>query len=137
MIRPPRVVGRRGTFLLFLALVDLVYALSLWRPAPAAAQAPATRFLMTIMPLHAWAALWLVVGVVCLVGAFVHRLDRAAFTAATAIKSLWGAVFLAGWVAGGLYRGWVSAVVWLGFAGVVMVIAGWPEPAVVVPADDE
>ncbi len=134
MIRPPRAIGRRGTCLVFFAVLDLVYGLSLWRPAPAAAQAPATRLLAAIMPLSWWGALWFVVGVVCLVGAFVHRADRVAFAAAAGIKTLWGTVFLFGWIGAGLERGWVASVVWLAFAAFVMVLAGWPEP-VTVTAD--
>lgn len=128
MIPSPRVVGRRGAVLIYLALVDLTYALSLWRPAPEAGRSVALRFVADVAPLDAWAALWLVVGVLCLAGAFVHPLDRIAFTAATAIKTLWGGVFLFGWLAGEVYRGWVSAAVWLALAVLVMIIAGWPDP---------
>lgn len=128
MIQPPRVVGRRGAVLAYLALVDLLFALSLCRPGPAATRTPATRFLADLAPLSAWGVLWLVVGVLCLAGAFVHRVDRAAFAAAAGIKTLWGGVFLFGWLAGEITRGWVSAVVWLGLAALVVILAGWPEP---------
>lgn len=128
MIRPPRVVGRRGAVLSYLALVDVLYALSLWRPAPESMRTPTTAFLAGIAPLGAWAGLWLVVGAVCLAGAFVHRFDRHAFAAATGIKTLWGSVFVLGWLTGEITRGWVSGVVWLALAVLVAVIAGWPEP---------
>lgn len=131
MIRPPGIIGRRGTVLLFLALVDLAYALSLWRPAGATTQAASTRLLAHIMPLPWWAGLWLAVGVACLAAAFVHRLDRIAFPAASGIKALWGTVFLFGWLIAGLDRGWVAAIVWYGFALLVGVIAGWAEPVTV------
>lgn len=123
------VVGRRGEFLLFLALLDLLYGLSLLRPAGDGRQSAAARFLVAVMPLPAWGALWLAVGVVCLVGAFVPA-DRWAFAAAAALKVLWGAMFLIGWAAGVLERGWVAATIWLVFALVVIRIASWPEPAV-------
>lgn len=127
-IRPPSALGRRGAVLLYLAVVDVLYALSLWRPAPAAQRTPATRFLIEVMPLLAWAALWLVVGVLCLAGAFRHRARPVAYAAAVAIKALWGLTFLLGWLAGEVDRGWVGAVVWLGLAALVAVLAGWPEP---------
>lgn len=127
-IRPPSALGRRGAVLLYLALVDALYALSLWRPAPAAQRTPATRFLAEVAPLTGWAALWLVVGVLCFTGALRHRARPVAYAAAVAIKALWGLVFLLGWLAGEIDRGWVSAVVWLGLAALVAVLAGWPEP---------
>jgi hypothetical protein len=128
MIRPPRVVGRRGAVLAYLALVDVLFALSLVCPAPETAQSSSTRFLADLAPLPSWGALWFVVGVVCLVGAFVHRLDRYAFACAAGIKTLWGGVFLFGWLAGEIERGWVGAVLWLGLAVLVVILAGWPEP---------
>lgn len=123
---PPKIVGRRGAVLAYLALVDLLFALSLYRPP--AEPAPGLRFLASVLPLEAWGTAWLVVGVVCAVGAFVHRVDRFAFACAVAIKTLWGGVYLLGWAVGCIERGWVSAVIWLGLAVLVMILAGWPEP---------
>lgn len=120
-------VGRRGEFLLFLALLDLLYGLSLLRPAPQARRSPTTGFLAEVMPLPCWALLWLAVGAVCLAGAFVVR-DRVSFAAAAGLKVLWGSLFLVGWLAGVVERGWVSAVIWLVFALVVVRLASWPEP---------
>jgi hypothetical protein len=137
VIRPPRVVGRRGAVLAYLAVVDVLYALSLWRPGGTQGQSATMLFIAGVMPLSWWAALWLSIAVLCTAGAFVHRFDRAAFAAAAGIKTLWGGTFLFGWIAGDVSRGWVSAVIWLGLAALVMILAGWPEPnAGDVPADD-
>jgi hypothetical protein len=131
-LTPPRwwarVIGRRGEFLLFLTLLDLLYGLSLLHPAPYAGQSPTIRFLIQVMPLPLWGALWLVVGVTCLTGAFGRR-DRAAFAAAASLKVLWGSMFLIGWVAGVVERGWVASLIWLAFALFVVRIASWPEPS--------
>lgn len=127
-MRLPR-VGYRSRFLIFLALLDLLYGLSLWRPVAEAAQSPSTRFLASVMPLPWWAALWLAVGVTCLAGAVVRGADRVAFAAAGALKVLWGSTFLLAWMVGAMERGWVASVIWLAFAAVVSgVIAPWPEP---------
>jgi hypothetical protein len=135
VIRPPRVVGRRGACLLFFALLDFVYGLSLSQPA--AAMAPTTRFVASIAPLPWWAGLWISVGVICLAGAFAHRLDRAAFCAAAGIKTLWGGVLLLGWAISDVTRGWVSAAVWCAFAALVVVLAGWPEPITFADRPDD
>jgi hypothetical protein len=119
-------VGRRGEFLLFLVILDVLYGASLARP-PRPPLPPSTRFLAELMPLTWWALLWLAVGGVCLVGAF-STADRLAFAVAAALKVLWGSMFLAGWVAGVIERGWVGAVIWLVFAGWVVRLASWPEP---------
>jgi hypothetical protein len=120
-------VGRRGEFLLFLVLLDFLYGASLLSPAPEAQRSASTRFLVEVMPLPWWALLWLAVGVACLCGAFLHC-DRVAYTAAAALKVLWGSMFLAGWATGQIARGWVAAVIWLVFAVFVVRIASWPEP---------
>lgn len=109
--------------MLFFALLDLVYAVSLIGAPPTAA----LRFLTSILPIPAWAALWGAVGLLCLVQAFMPS-DRAAFAAAALIKVVWGVVQLWGWLFGDLDRGYVSAAVWLALAAFVHVIAGWPEP---------
>jgi O-antigen/teichoic acid export membrane protein len=123
-----RTIGRRGACLLFFALLDFLYALSLWRPPADDARNPTARFLASMAPLRCWAVLWFVVGVLCLAGVFRRRFGRIGFAAAIGIKTLWGAVFLLGWLAGVVARGWVAAVIWLAFAAMVGVLAGWPDP---------
>jgi hypothetical protein len=125
-------IGRRGTTLLFLALVDFVYAASLAFPQPEALRSPTVRYIADIAPLWVWGGAWAAVGAVCLAGAFARR-DRWAFAAAMGIKVLWGTTYLLGWALVGLSRGWVSAVVWLGFAAFVGVVSSWPEVPVAVP----
>ncbi len=122
-------VGRRGTALLFFALLDVVYAISLANPVEEVRRSKTLVFVQQIMPLYAWSMLWLVVGIVCAIGAFMQK-DRWAFTAAMFLKVLWGTVFLLGWALYGLERGYVSAVIWLVFAGWIYVISTWPEPSV-------
>lgn len=120
-------VGRRGAALLFFALLDLVYACALLTAAR-----PLTTFyawMDEILPLAAWAACWAAVGVVCLVFAFVRR-DTTAFMAAVAIKVGWGLPALLGWIHGDVPLGYLSAVIWLGFAAFVYLIAGGIPPPV-------
>lgn len=120
-------IGRRGSALLFFALVDLVFAASLAAAPPSTSQSSAYAFLATILPLNAWAIPWAAVGGMCLVYA-AQTEDRPAFIAASGLKVGWGVLYLAGWLVGEIPRGYVSAVVWLAFAGFVAVISGWPEP---------
>lgn len=120
-------IGRRGSALLFFALLDLVFAASMVAIPPSAASSPTYAFLATLLPLWAWAIPWATVGAVCLVQAFMAE-DRLAFVAASGLKVGWGALHLAGWLLGEIPRGYVAAVIWLAFAGFVAVIASWPEP---------
>lgn len=124
-------VGRRGAFLLFLAMLDLVYAYSLLFPAAEAARSASLRFVAGVAPLWVWALAWFIPGVLCAVQAF-RRSDRAAFAAAMCIKVLWGGLFVAGSITGQIDRAYVGAVVWLAFALVVGLISTWPEPGTVL-----
>ncbi len=119
-------IGRRGASLLFLALVDVVYAYSLLAVPPETRASPGVVFLDALLPLPVWATIWAAVSVLCMVQAFM-RADRFAFAASSLLKVLWGTVHLLGWALGAVPRGYVSAVVFLGFAGFVQVIAGWKE----------
>jgi hypothetical protein len=116
-----RRVGRRGVTLLFLALLDLLYPIGL-AGQPAVARAGYE----LLAPWQVWAGLWAATGLVCLTQAFARR-DRIAFTAAVAIKLAWGSTSLAAWTMGVSPRGWLPALVWLAFAGLIAVIATWPE----------
>lgn len=120
-------VGRRGAALLFFSMLDVIYAISLAFPPEEAKLSATFKFIQLIAPLNAWAALWLAVGLICLVGAFLFR-DRWAFTAAMGLKTLWGVTFGLGWLLLDLERGYVSAIIWLAMAGWIYIISTWPEP---------
>lgn len=122
-------IGRRGSVLLFLALLDLVYAYGLAFPTPRSVTNPTTTFLLAIVPtLWFWAALWGLVGLTCLVAAKLKRLEPYAFLGAVGIKVLWALLFGLGDIAGQVERGFLSAAIWGGFSVLVLIISGWPEP---------
>lgn len=122
------VIGRRGSALLFFGLLDCFYSWSLLALPPEAKQTPSYIFVEKIAPVEVWAGVWGVVGLICFVSAFLpSRKDFIAFTAAIAVFSLWGLVYMAGDIAGAIYRGTVSAIIWFAFALFVFLISGWPE----------
>lgn len=120
-------VGRRGAFLTFLALLDLVYAYSLFFPTEQSRRNPTSLFLADIAPLWFWGVLWGAVGLACAFFVF-RRKDAPAFAAAMFIKVLWSLTFLIGWIVGLVERGYLSTAIWGAFALVVALISTWPEP---------
>lgn len=119
-------VGRRGKILLILAVIDVAYGLSLIAP-PADPSSAATRWREIFLPLWVWGALWLVVAAILAVSAFMRH-DAFGYSAAIGIKVIWALTTLVSWAFGGVPRGWVAAIIWLTFAEMVWIIAGWPEP---------
>lgn len=122
-------VGRRGAFLLFLALLDVLYGYSLLVTPP---QGPG---LHLVLSLDVWGWCWVATGIALLLGAFVKR-DRVFFALAAFIKSAWAGAWVSVWVADDFYpRAWVSVLIWAAFAAAVLVVASWPE--VVSPTRDQ
>ena len=125
-------LGRRGYALLFFSMLDWVYGFSLLHPPADAARMSSLRFAAYVAPLWLWASLWLITAALCLWQAWTVS-DQLAFTAAIAIKVLWGTLFLVGWITVGLDRAYVSVAVWWALAGFVGIIASWPEPPARTP----
>lgn len=122
-----RRVGRRGSFLLFLALLDVTNAFALATPDKQASSMPAYVFLASILPLWCWAIPWAGVGLLCLFYAF-RKNDAVAYGVAMFLKVFWALVFLLGWIFVHVDRGYLSTTVWGAFAAVLLLIATWPEP---------
>jgi hypothetical protein len=122
-------VGRRGGSLLLFGVLDLIYAWLMYSATPArVAGSPVYRWFAEVFPgLGGWATLWAAVGVICIYHAF-HHYDRFGFVAAIGIKVVWALLSLAGWIMSDLSAVW--APIWFGLAGLVWIIAGWPEPEV-------
>lgn len=124
-----RQVGRRGLFLAFLALLDVVYGYFILNPP---AYTPPQ--LYPLLPMRAWAGLWLATGAVCTIGMFLRRQDRIAYALAALLLAGWGLHYL--WLQHlGMPFAWVSAMIWLVFAGIVLVVASWPEEIIILPPE--
>lgn len=125
----------RGAILLILSLIDFAYGLSLISPAAESLGSAAVRWRELYAPLWAWGIAWVVVGAVLVFYAFRTH-DAVGFTAAIGLKVVWGLTTLASWVLGDVQRGWVATIIWLVFAGMIAVIADWPEPSRSEPAEE-
>lgn len=123
-------IGRRGAFLLFLALLDILYGWSmLVTPIPGPD-------LHLILPLDAWGWIWIGTGIYLIPGALIKR-DRSFFALAAFLKAGWAGAWVSVWLSDPFIpRAWVSVVIWAAFAGVVLVVASWPEVQI-VKADHE
>lgn len=118
-----RKTGNRGKFLGFLAMLDLIYGYSL-------ITLPVFyRDIDLLLPVSVWAWIWIASGVNCLTGAFISD-DRLPFAVASLVKTFWGMLYAYLWLSSSpVPRPWASAAIWLTFAGIVIMISGWPEPA--------
>jgi hypothetical protein len=107
--------GRRGVFLLFLCVLDVIYAYSLSiSPAPG----------QHVNPWWTW--IWFAAAANALSGAFIRK-DRIQYAIAAGVKVSWALYELQGFIEGSNPRGWISATVWFSFALIVLLIASWPE----------
>lgn len=121
-------VSTRSEPLLFLALLGGVYSYGLLNPPrPLTAQ---FEWVQTLLPLWVWAILWGVAAALCLVFAFWPRRDMIGFHAAMAMLVGWGLLNLLGWIFREIDRGYISAVIFLGFAYFVVyrMARGVPPP---------
>lgn len=121
-------LGRRGSSLLALAMLDIAIAWALFTLDDYSATVRTSYAGQTsFLPLSVWAVVWLVVGVVDAVQAFVHWDDRIAFVLSACVKVAWAAGFLVGWAFFDLKRAWLSIFLYLTLAVLVLIISGWEE----------
>ena len=115
-------IGRRGSYLLFLAILDFIYGWALLN-----AFNPVVKLTDLFLPVTAWAVWWLVTGAVCAVCAFL-RDDRIAFMLATLIKFCWGSAMLfSWWLTTTNPLGWISGTLFLAFCAITGIVSFWPE----------
>jgi len=117
-----RRIGRRGSFLLFLALLDTLFGWSVYIDP-----IPVSKVYDTVIPVRVWGVIWFLVGAICLIQAFA-RVDRIGFTSAVSLKIGWASMILYSWVIHPIVpREWAAAVIWYAFAGVTAIVSYWPE----------
>lgn len=114
-------IGRRGAFLLFLTLLDVLYGVSILQVPGALSR------LHLVLSATGWGWWWIGTGVICCPAAFVRR-DRLAFSLAAFLKAAWAGAWVDVWISDDFVpRAWVSVVIWLAFAMIVLVVSSWPE----------
>lgn len=78
--------------------------------------------------------MWMLLGLTAMTCALLGwRAQRRGFMIAYTLPFVWGTACLASWALGQLITGWISGIVYLGYSLLVIVIAGWEEPAPPVP----
>lgn len=116
-------IGRRGAYLLFLAILDFLYGYSLLIPGN-----PRVFHTDLFLSSTSWAVIWMVVGFICLTQAFV-RVDRLGFAVAVPIKIVWSLVMLGSWLLTSTNPfGWITFIIFFGFGILTGIVSYWPEP---------
>lgn len=111
-------VGHRGTFLLFLAVLDMLYGMAIHIQPPHIAP--------VVIPWATWGNIWWSVGVILVFGAF-QETDRVYYAVAVGLKAAWAAVFLNLAFVRHVPHMWLDFVLWAVFAGVTLAVSTWPD----------
>lgn len=121
-------VGRRGTVLLLIGVLVLLHGIGqLARPIP---DTTGLRLLLMVMDLHWWSWTWVLAGIVAIGCAFVRQdRDWPGFTGLWLATIPWAlSFFVSWWPLGDNPRGWITALIFVSFGAIPLVIVGWREP---------
>lgn len=93
--------------------------------SPIAAQS--YRAHLALMPLDAWAWLFIGCGTTGIVGGLTmnHALG---YCALMVISTWWGAEFVGSWLVTGYDRAVLGALTWMGLTAALLIVVGWPDP---------
>lgn len=135
-----RLNGRRGAFLLALAIVYLLIGYSYISQPSTAGWTTSFRWLPDWFPITYLGWPWIVAGLIAIASAIAYespKSDRAGFSAMTAVPLAWSLIFFLLWLAGYATTGWSLASTYAGFAVAVMVVSGLPNPVPIPPLPPE
>jgi len=119
-------VDRRDRFLVLIGALALLlgYAYSVAKVPRGVRSSLSTA--LHIAPLWVYGMAWLAAGVYCIAAAVTRRVNG--FPIASATPTLWGSVYIIGWLHGDPGRGWVTAGIFYALAGAVYCVAGLVDP---------
>lgn len=127
--RVRRLVGRRGTPLLILGVGKICWGIS-FIVTPTSGQG--LELLTRRAPLHCWAWVWILAGVVTVVSAFLQLgRDWAGFAAAAMPPLIWGVAYGVAAISGEYTRGvWIFIWYMTSHVGMIMWASSVPEHSV-------
>lgn len=89
---------------------------------------------LEVLPLKVYALMWLATGLYCILAAVTaHRIGG--FVVSMFAYTLWGMIYLIGWLHGDPGRGWLSAGVFGTLAGAIYCVSGLVDPSPIVSRD--
>lgn len=126
-----RRIGRRGAALFVFGFIPFCIGGALFvQPTDRHGSPRTIPVLEEIAPAEFWSATWMALGIVTMVCAFMGwRAQQKGYVLAYSLPFVWGAAYFASWALGLLVTGWFASFVYLGYCLLVIVIAGWEEPA--------
>lgn len=123
-------VSRRDAFL---AVFGVVYALvgysylsipAVYKPLLHAQ----FRFALNLAPLEFYGWAWMISGLLCILGAVVHRFDGLGFAAGVFMPLIWSAACWSAEFADGVPRAWVGGVIYAVLGLGMWIVSGMPDP---------
>lgn len=126
----------RDWFLIIIGLLALLLAYAYGVAHVPAGVRTSLSSALTFLPLKAFAGMWAVTGLYCIVAGFTAR-RIGGFVVASMMFTLWGLLYLLGWLNGDPGRGWVTAALFGGLAAAVYVVSGLVDPTPIVERTPE
>jgi len=132
-------IGRRGACLIVFGFIPFSIGGALFvQPTNQSGARRTIPVLDSIVRPEIWSVLWMILGAFVMACAFLGwRWLQRGFVLAYCLSFVWGAAYLTSWMLGELVTGWIAALIYLGYSLLVVVIAGWDEPSVMVEAVPE
>lgn len=137
-------IGRRGACLMIFGFIPFSIGGALFVSPRAEGGRPRTiPVLAQAAPAEFWSIVWTILGLAVMACAFgTHRADRFGYVMAYSLPLFWSSAYVVSWLQGDLVTGWISALVYLGYCLLVVVIAGWDEPIPIellteIPSQDQ
>lgn len=138
-------LGRRGTLLTLFGTAYGLYGAGQFLSGPVTRFGNLGPLLTGLLNSHAFGWIWVIGGVTGVVFGLKPRreTDSPGFIAVFVPLMIWTVLYDISWVTGvltgdvyGNSHGWVTSIVWMVQAAVVLVVAGWPDPEVDVGRGD-
>ncbi|MEV8635365.1 hypothetical protein AB0395_27280 [Streptosporangium sp. NPDC051023] len=126
--RIDRLVGFRGSVLLFLALWSSAQAVRLAWADPVILSTPTYVYLASVGPLWVMATPWAICAIMCAVQAFTVT-DWSAFALTAGVLVAWAVIYLIGGIRGAVPQAYWACVVQIAVAGLILRLSRWPEPS--------
>lgn len=126
-----RVNDHRGRFLILFGLLYGCFGWSYIVEGSSPSRRATFEWLPDVIPMSALSWPWFTAALIAVISAFRYtppRTDRFGFMALALAPLVWACMFLFSYFAGYAPTGWISTIIYGGFAAIVILVSSWPNP---------